>query len=88
MCALFTVELTNDTTESMIYEIRGQKVMLDFQITKIYGYTAKAFNQQVKDNIDKFPERYRFQLSKCEVDWLVRSKIFTSRNWAYSNGGG
>ena len=59
----------------MIYEIRGQKVMLDFQITKIYGYSAKAFNQQVKNNIDKFPERYRFQLSKCEVDWLVRSKF-------------
>ena len=84
---LLPIELTNETIESMIYEVRGQKVMLDFQIAKIYGYTTKAFNQQVKNNIDKFPERYRFQLSKCEVDWLVRSKIFTSEFWATGKGG-
>ena len=34
-----------------IYEIRGTKVMLDFELAEIYGYTTKAFNQQVKNNI-------------------------------------
>ena len=61
----------------MIYEIRGQKVMLDFELAKIYGYETRSFNQQVKNNIRKFPERYRFQLTKDEVDFL-RSKKSTS----------
>ena len=37
-------ELNNETIESMIYIIRGQKVMLDFELAKIYGYETKAFN--------------------------------------------
>ena len=36
-----------------IYEVRGVKVMLDFELAEIYGYTTKAFNQQVKNNIEK-----------------------------------
>jgi hypothetical protein len=44
----------------MIYIIRGKKVMLDFELAKIYGYETKRFNEQVKNNINKFPERYRF----------------------------
>ena len=47
-------ELNNGTIESMIYIIRGQKVMLDFELAKIYGYTNKAFNQQVNRNIENF----------------------------------
>ena len=61
----------------MIYEIRGVKVMLDFELAKIYVYTTKAFNQQVKRNINKFPERYRFQLNKEEVLILARSQNVT-----------
>ena len=41
---LIIPELNNETIESMIYEIRGQKVMLDFELAKIYGYETKAFN--------------------------------------------
>ena len=72
-------ELNNETIESMIYVIRGVKVMLDFDLARIYGYETKRFNEQVKNNIEKFPERYRFQLSKNELDILVRSKKTTSR---------
>ena len=71
-------ELNNETIESMIYEIRGVKVMLDFDLARIYGYTTKAFNQQVKNNIEKFPIRYRFQLTKNEVEDLARSKKLTT----------
>ena len=60
-------ELNNETIESMIYIVRGEKVMLDFELARIYGYETKTFNQQVKRNIDKFPERYRFQLTFEEI---------------------
>ena len=60
-----------------VHEIRGQKVMLDFELAEIYGYTTKAFNQQVKNNIEKFDEDFRFQLTDDEVSRLSRSKNLT-----------
>ena len=81
------VILNNETIESMIYIIRGQKVMLDFDLSKIYGYNTKAFNQQVKNNINKFPDRYRFQLTKEELKKIARSKNLTAQIWATNEGG-
>ena len=80
-------ELSNETIKSMIYVIRGEKVMLDFDLAKIYGYETKNFNRQVKNNIDKFPDEFRFQLTRDEVEDLVRCKNFTSRSWEHSNEG-
>ena len=74
------IELTEENIESLIYEIRGQRVMLDFDLARIYGYSTKAFNQQVKNNIEKFPEDFMFQLTKEETESLVRCKNFTSQN--------
>ena len=74
-------ELNNETIESMIYIIRDQKVMLDFELAKIYGYSTKAFNQQVKNNINKFPERYRFQLNKEELNSVMSKKSTSSWGW-------
>ena len=71
-------ELNNETIESMIYIIRGQKVMLDFELAKIYGYTTKAFNQRVKNNIVKFDSDFRFQLSIEEWNKILMSKKLTS----------
>ena len=71
-------ELNNETIESMIYIVRGEKVMLDFELAKIYGYTTKAFNQQIKNNINKFPPRYRFQLTNEDIELISRSKNFTA----------
>ena len=45
--------------QNRIYLIRGQKVMLDFELAEIYGYTTTKFNQQVKNNIEKFDEDFR-----------------------------
>ena len=59
------------------YTIRGVKVMLDADLAEIYGYSTKAFNQQVKNNIERFAEDFRFQLSKKEVEEL-RSKNLTA----------
>ena len=75
---LEVIELTQENIESMIYIIRGQKVMLDFDLARIYGYTTKAFNQQVKNNIEKFPDDFMFQLNEIESDFLSRSKNLTA----------
>ena len=76
------VVLNTKTIKERIYEIRSQKVMLDFDLAEIYGYTTKAFNQQVKNNIDKFDKDFMFKLTKKETDDL-RSKILTS-SWGGS----
>ena len=57
-----------------IYEIRGMKVMLDFDLAEIYGYTTSAFNQQVKRNEERFPSDFRFQLTQEEIEILSRSQ--------------
>ena len=64
-----------------IYVIRGVQVMLDADLAEIYGYTTKAFNQQVKNNIEKFDEEdLMFQLTKEEKDVILRSKFMTLEN--------
>ena len=65
--------------ENMIYEIRGKQVMLDSDLAKLYQCKngTKEINQAVKNNSDKFPERYSFQLSDNEYNNL-RSKNLTS----------
>ena len=65
--------------ENMIYEIRGKQVMLDSDLSKLYQCKngTKEINQAVKNNPDKFPERYSFQLSDNEYNNL-RSKNLTS----------
>ena len=63
--------------KSRIYTIRGVKVMLDADLAEIYGYSTKDFNRQVKNNIERFAEDFRFQLTKREVEEL-RSKKFTA----------
>ena len=70
--------LEENSIRSKIHVIRGQQVMLDFDLAEIYGYSTKAFNQQVKNNIERFDDDFRFQLSDAEVSELSRSKILTS----------
>ena len=77
---LMVIELTEENIESMVYEIRGQKVMLDFDLARIYGYTTKAFNQQVQRNIEKFPEDFMFRLNNDELGKILKSKILTANN--------
>ena len=60
-----------------IYNIRGKKVILDYELAEIYGYTTKAFNQQIKRNIERFPNDFMFQLSMDEVAELSRSQKVT-----------
>ncbi|MBR5126936.1 MAG: ORF6N domain-containing protein [Roseburia sp.] len=76
------VIIDETTLQSKIHTVRGQKVMLDFELAEIYGYTTKAFNQQVKNNEERFDEDFRFKLTREEVENL-RSKNLTS-SWGGS----
>ena len=76
------VKVTEELIKAKTYEVRGYKVMLDFDLAKIYGYSTKAFNQQVKNNSERFASDFAFKLTKEEVNNL-RSKNLTS-SWGGS----
>ena len=78
--------LEENSIRSKIHVIRGLQVMLDFDLAQIYGYSTKAFNQQVKNNIERFDDDFRFQLSEDELqDLCSRSKILTLNKGRGSN---
>ena len=62
--------------ENKIYEIRGQKVMLDFDLAEMYGVETKRLKEQVRRNIERFPAEFMFELTKEEVA-ISRSQIAT-----------
>lgn len=64
-----------DFIKDAIYTIRGMKVMLDADLAEIYGYQTSRFNQQVKNNIEKFDADFRFQITKEEYLQILSSKI-------------
>ena len=65
------------TIQSKIYEIRGQRVMLDFDLAAMYGVETRRLNEQVKRNIERFPEDFMFQLTKGEYE-ILKSQFATS----------
>ena len=67
----------NVSIKSMIRVVRGQQVMLDFDLAFLYGVETKALNQAVKRNINRFPEDFMFKLTKSELE-ILRSQIVTS----------
>ena len=62
--------------ENMIYEIRGKQVMLDSDISMLFGYETKYLNRQVQRNINRFPENYCFRLNEEEYN-VLRCQIGT-----------
>ena len=63
--------------QSMIYEIRGHKVMLDSDLARLYEIDTKALNRAVKRNMERFPDIFMFQLTEDEFNFL-RCQIGTS----------
>jgi len=59
-----------ENIKEAIYEIRGQKVMLDYDLATIYGVRTGTLNQAVKRNIDRFPDDFMFKLTEKEWDEL------------------
>ncbi|WP_447642224.1 MULTISPECIES: ORF6N domain-containing protein [Chitinophagaceae] len=63
--------------QNRIYELRGERVMLDFDLAALYEVETKVFNQAVKRNIKRFPDDFMFQLTKEE--WrILRSQFVAS----------
>ena len=70
-------KLENRQIESLIYEIRGMKEMLDFDLAELYQVETRALNQAVKRNAERFPKDFMFQLT--EHEWsLMSSQIVTT----------
>jgi len=69
-------KISNEEIKNLIYTIRGKQVMLDSDVAMLYHYETKKVNQAVKRNIDRFPERFCFQLTEEEFSNL-RSQIVT-----------
>ena len=73
--------MIGDNIYNRVYIIRGQQVMLDYDLAEIYGYEVKRLNEQVKRNIARFPEDFMFELTENEYNSLIislRSQIVTS----------
>ena len=71
------IEINEEFMKQKLYEFRGCKVLLDADLAEVYGYELKAFNQQVKRNIERFQNDMMFQLSDNEVEYL-RSQFVTA----------
>jgi len=69
--------IKSEEVESMVLEIRGQRVLLDCDLAKIYGVETKRVNEAVKNNPEKFQPGYLFELSEKEFEDL-RSKLSTA----------
>jgi hypothetical protein len=73
-------QLPEEMIATQIYWIRGEKVMLAHDLAKLYGLATKRLNEQVRRNLDRFPEDFMFQLD--EEEWSnLRSQFATSRSW-------
>ena len=70
----------NIIIEDMIYEIRGQQVMLSSDVAKIYQVETKVLNQVIKRNIARFPNTFCFQLTNQEINNLFLRSQFVTLN--------
>lgn len=68
-----------DRIESRIMIMRGQKVMLDADLAGLYGVTTKRLNQQVRRNIERFPEDFMFELHPAEKAEVVANCIHLAK---------
>jgi hypothetical protein len=60
-----------EVIQHKIYEIRGVRVMLDFDLSTLYGIETRALKQAVKRNINRFPDDFMFVLTKTEASYLL-----------------
>ena len=65
--------------QNLIYEIRGKRVMLDFDLAGMYEVETRVLNQSVKRNIERFPDDFMFQLTAIEWNSMSSQIVMTSR---------
>jgi hypothetical protein len=69
--------IPTDDLSHLIHKIRGERVILDADLARIYGVTTKRLNEQVKRNRQKFPEDFMFRLTATELEEINRSQNAT-----------
>lgn len=67
------------TIQNMIYTVRGNRVMFDFDLAQLYQVETRVLNQAVKRNIERFPEDFMFQLNETEWESISSQFVTTSR---------
>ena len=69
-----SIALPGESIEDTILLIRGKRVILDYDLAKLYGVATRTLNQAVKRNLERFPEDFMFQLTKAETEEWQRLK--------------
>jgi hypothetical protein len=75
--------LKPENLAQLVFLVRGEKVMLDVDLARLYGVSTKALNQAFRRNNQRFPSDFAFQLSKDEFDHLRSQIVTTSRAEAF-----
>ncbi|MEA1921283.1 MAG: ORF6N domain-containing protein [Pseudomonadota bacterium] len=88
------IVIDSERIQNSIFSVRGLQVMIDRDLSELYGVENKRLNEQVKRNINRFPEKFRFQLTKSEKNKLVANcdrfetlKHSTSLPYAFTEQG-
>lgn len=69
--------------EAMIYSIRGQKVMMDFDLAELYGVETKALKRAVRRNLNRFPEDFMFEMNVEELkNWTQSPTLRFYGTWS------
>jgi hypothetical protein len=75
------IRLVADDIQNMVHVVRGQRVMLDFDLARLYGVTTAALNQAVQRNIERFPEDFAYLLTQQEVTNLISQIVISRSDW-------
>jgi len=78
------MDLEHQNIQNLVYEVRGYKVMLDFDLAAMYGVETKRLKESVRRNIERFPEDFMFQLTKFEWGELVANCVQLPKNLKHS----
>ena len=73
------MKISSENIKNLIYTIRGKQVMLDSDVAMLYHYETKKINQTVKRNINRFPEKFCFRLTKDEFEYMWSQIVTTSK---------
>ena len=73
------IVLEPENVAQLVFAVRGEKVMIDADLAKLYGVTTKALNQAVRRNKSRFPEDFAFRLSRKELGGMRSQLVTTSK---------
>ncbi len=75
------IEINEEFMKQKLYEFRGCKVLLDADLAEVYGYELKAFNQQVKRNIERFQNDGMADLHRMDIGWKMGNLLLRRMKW-------